>query len=142
MVTNLVFSETSKFSFLCSVPTLVQSESIWCISKDKTHFLEVKSHKLWSKTFSSCLLKTTSNEEKIVVNKNILIKSKDICFVLGFFRQSRLASLSVYLWMSICRIIIYNANRTKIYSIHRKIFKKKHQQKTINFKTYSMYTEW
>ena len=41
---------TIKIFFLC----------IWCISTNKTHFVEGKSHKMWSKTFSSCLLKKKS----------------------------------------------------------------------------------
>ena len=60
---------------------------IWCILTDKTHFLETKSHKLRSKAFCSCLLKKISNEKTLIVNKNILNKSKDFCFVLVFFQR-------------------------------------------------------
>ena len=113
LLSPVQFSQTSSFSFLCSVSTLVQSKRlqksitnkqksnrekykhmqghnksiretgywfvhlenvpkwtikiyflyIWCISTDKTHFVGGKSHKMWSKAFSSCLLKKNQNKK-------------------------------------------------------------------------------
>ena len=78
---------------------------IWCISTNKTHFIEEKFHKILSEIFFGCLSKKISNEKDVIVNKNILNKSKDLPFVRFFFKESTLASLSAYLRRSILRII-------------------------------------
>ena len=122
---------------------------IWCISTDKTHFFEGKSRKLWSKTFCSCLLKKTNKQKKknkwknVIVTKNILNKWKDLPFALFFFflfKESRLISLSVYLWMSISRLIYTMSIEQKSFQFIEKYCLKK-IKKYVNFKTYSIYTK-
>ena len=116
----------------------------WCISTDKTDFLEEKSHKLWSKTFCSCLLKKKTTEKNVIVNKNILNKWKDLFFALFlffcFFKESRLVFLSVYLRMSISRLI-YTVSIEQTSSQFIEKYCLKNFLKNINFKTYSIYTE-
>ena len=52
---------------------------IWCISTDKTDFLEAKSYKLCSKAFGIAYCKN------VIVNKNILNKSKVLSFAFFFW---------------------------------------------------------
>ena len=74
-------------------------------------------------------------EKNAIVNKNILNKWKDLFFVLFcfvFFKESRLGSLSVYLWISISRSIYTMSIEQKSFQFIEKYCLKKMKKTSIS----------
>ena len=106
--------------FLKKVSYIVQKTfmCIWCISTNKNHFIEEKFHKIWSEIFFGCLSQKISNEKDVIVNNDILNKSKDLPFVSFFFQRKHTCIFICIFEKFDFKNHIYNIKRTKICSIY------------------------